>query len=187
MSSAVLKIVGHMANVKVDMEKVAWFCYFYTRSVKWCYREVVELVDVFSVLMVPSCCMWNLQELHPMQQCILSLSFDIVSIILETGPVSASTYISLYWFVFFCYNSTQNSNVEGKTISAFLCVQLCEKSDRRGHISILKNLPQCGRRLVASRTDVDHLLPPCENLEIWCCNFSFRLRLIVWSECPKSC
>lgn len=41
MSSAVLKIVGHMANVK---------------------------------------------ELHPMQQCILSVSFDIVSIILETGP-----------------------------------------------------------------------------------------------------
>jgi hypothetical protein len=41
MSSAVLKIVGHMANAK---------------------------------------------ELHPMQQCILSLSFDIVSIILETGP-----------------------------------------------------------------------------------------------------
>jgi hypothetical protein len=77
MSSAVLKIVGHMANVK---------------------------------------------ELHPMQQYILSLSFDIVSIILETGPVSASTYISLYWFVFFCYNSTQNSNVEGKTISEFLCV-----------------------------------------------------------------
>jgi hypothetical protein len=46
MSSSVLKIVGHMANVKLDMEK----------------------------------------ELHPMQQCILSLSFDIVSIILETGP-----------------------------------------------------------------------------------------------------
>lgn len=90
--------------------------------VLWGGCSSVELVDVFSVLMVPSCCMWNLQELHPMEQCILSVSFDIVSIILETGPVSASTYISLYWFVFFCYNSTQNSNVEGKTISEFLCV-----------------------------------------------------------------
>ncbi len=43
MSSAVLKIVGHMANVKVDMEKVGWYCYFCTRNVKWCYGEVAAL------------------------------------------------------------------------------------------------------------------------------------------------